>query len=112
MSTANIMRGLRWQNRVTLSGSDTALVPEGVEIRSQVRQNEHAVTAIATLTTENGGIERVSDDAFDIVLTADQTEACEVGRVVMDFWRMDTEYPANYGFKLSVKVEQGPTRAT
>lgn len=110
--TEAIKRGLRWSKRLTVTGGAAAYFPTGVEIRSQVRSSEYAPSAFATLTTENGGIARISDDAIDLVMTPAQTAVFNVGTVVLDLLRMDLSYPVDYGIKLRVKVEQGITSPT
>jgi hypothetical protein len=110
--TGSIKRGLRWSTRLTVTGAASAYFPTGVLIRSQVRATEYSPTALATLTTENGGITRVSDDAIDLVMTAVQTAEFGIGTVVLDFLRMDSAFPVDYGIKIRVKVDQGITSPT
>lgn len=110
--TNAIKRGLGWSTRLTVTGANAPYFPSGVVMRSQVRATEYSPTALATLTTENGGISRVSDDAIDIVMTAAQTSNFEIGTVVLDFLRMDLAYPVGYGIKIRVKVDQGITSPT
>lgn len=102
------MIGYAWTQRVTMVSTPAAF-PSGVMLTAHVRPFRSAETAI-TLTTENGGIIRVSDSVVDVTMTAAQTAQCAEGRVILDVVRTDTTPKLHMRFALDVPVVLPVTR--
>lgn len=106
---SSILIGYEWRQAVQVTPAD--LFPVGGEWKAQVRAIRAASTVLAEMTTDGGGIERVSDGEITMVLTAAQTAAMKAGSVILDVVRTDVTPPEHLGFTLTVPVQLPVTRS-
>jgi len=90
--------------------ADSPLFPEGAAFTAQVRSKIAASSVIATLTTANGGILRVSDTVVEMVITPEATAGLGAGSVVVDVVRTDLVLPRHLSFFLEIPVVLPVTR--
>jgi hypothetical protein len=90
--------------------ADAALFPEGAVFVAQVRTKVSAASVIATLTTSNGGIVRVSDTVLELAIAAEATAGLGAGSVVLDVVRTDLMPPRHLSFFLEISVVLPVTR--
>ena len=90
--------------------TDLALFPSGSAITAHVRAKVSDTAILATLTTANGGLVRVSDTLIEIVIAAAQTAAIKAGTVHMDMVRTDLTPDLHLGFNLEIPVVMPVTR--
>ena len=90
--------------------ADSPLFPEGAVFAAQVRSKISASTVIATLTTANGGILRVSDTVVEMVIAPEATAGLGAGSVVVDVVRTDLIPPRHLSFFLEIPVVLPVTR--
>ncbi len=95
--------GYRWTQRLQLSG-EAVFFPSGCAITAHVRVTPLSSVILATLTTANGGVTRVSDTEIDIALTAAQTGTMKQGTVVVDFVRTTPSPTEHLGFRMTIPV--------
>lgn len=98
-----IVVGYAYSLRVRLP-EGTVWFPSGSTWRSQIRAFRGSPTALAELTTANGGLVRVSDREMDILMTTSTTAAFTEERVVLDWARTDTSPPEYFGYVLTLPV--------
>ena len=85
--------------------------PQGCTLTAQVRAKVSATTTIATLTTANGGLARISDTVVEITISAGATANLPPGSVVMDMVRTDLEPDRHLNFTLEIPVVRPVTRS-
>ena len=102
-----IMIGYAYRLRLEAEG---VLFPEGAVFVGQVRQSPRATEVLATLSSANGGLVRVSDHALDLQIVASDTAGMEVGSVVIDVVRTDVSPELHLGFALEIPVLLPVTR--
>ncbi|EAQ43713.1 hypothetical protein MED193_12618 [Roseobacter sp. MED193] len=102
-----IMIGYAYRLRLEAAG---ALFPEGAAFTGHVRAKLGDTEILATLTSANGGLERVSDSALDLQIAAADTAGMAVGSVVVDVVRTDTDPDRHLGFALEIPVMSPVTR--
>jgi len=90
--------------------ADSPLFPEGAVFTAQVRSKISASAVIATLTTANGGILRVSDTIVEMVIAPEATADLGAGSVVVDVVRTDLIPPRHLAFFLEIPVVLPVTR--
>jgi len=90
--------------------ADSPLFPEGAVFGAQVRSKLSATSVIATLTTANGGILRVSDTVLELAIAPEATASLGAGSVVLDVVRTDLMPPRHLSFFLEVPVVLPVTR--
>lgn len=90
--------------------ADSSLFPEGAVFTAQVRSKILASAVIATLTTANGGILRVSDNVVEMVIAPEATAGLGAGSVVVDIVRTDLVPPRHLSFFLEIPVVLPVTR--
>ena len=86
-----------------------AWFPVGCALTAHVKHIGRPETVLATLTTANGGLVRVSDYQLNVVLTAAQTATFTEDFVEMDIVRTNLAAPAYLKFKLQLPVYQPVT---
>lgn len=106
---APIRIGYEWRQRLSVP-TTPAPFPSGVTFTSHVRANRSDTTVLATLTTDNGGLVRISDTEIDIVIPVSATTVMQAGTVVMDIVRTDTAPDVHLGFELKIPVILPVTR--
>ena len=90
--------------------ADSPVFPEGCTLAAQVRARVSDHTIIATLTTANGGLLRISDTIIEITIPAAGTANLSPGSVVMDMVRTDLEPDRHLNFTLEIPVIRPVTR--
>ena len=101
-----IMIGYAYRLRLEAAG---ALFPEGAAFTGHVRAKLGDAEVLATLTSANGGLSRVTDSALDLQIGAAETVGMAVGSVVVDVVRTDTDPDLHLGFALEIPVMQPVT---
>ena len=84
--------------------------PAGCTLTAHVRSkvSDHAI--IATLTTANGGLVRMSDTLVEIVIPPEPTANLVAGSIVMDVVRTDVYPDLHLNFTLEIPVVRPVTR--
>jgi hypothetical protein len=88
----------------------SALFPDGVLLTAQIRTSVDADSVLAVLSTQAGGLVRVSDTGLDLEIPASVTATLTVGSVVLDAVRTDTDPELHLGFTLEIPVVMPVTR--
>ena len=90
--------------------ADSPVFPEGCALAAQVRARVSDSAVIATLTTTNGGLARISDTIVEITIPPAATASLPPGCVVMDMVRTDLEPDRHLNFILEIPVVRPVTR--
>jgi hypothetical protein len=90
--------------------ADGPVFAAGCALAAQVRAKVSDSTVIATLTTGNGGLSRISDTVVEITIPAVATANLPAGSVVMDMVRTDLDPDRHLNFTLEIPVIQPVTR--
>ena len=90
--------------------ADSPVFPEGCMLAAQVRVKVSDSAIIATLTTANGGLARMSDTVVEITIPPAATENLPPGSVVMDMVRTDLDPERHLNFTLEIPVIHPVTR--
>jgi len=90
--------------------ADSPVFPEGCSLTAQVRARVSDSAVIATLTTANGGLLRISDTVVEITIPPAATANLPPGSVVMDMVRTDLEPDRHLSFTLEIPVVRPVTR--
>ena len=90
--------------------ADSSVFPAGCTLAAQVRARVSDIAVIATLTTENGGLARISDTVVEITIPPAATANLSAGSVVMDMVRTDLEPDRHLSFTLEIPVIRPVTR--
>ena len=90
--------------------ADSQVFPEGCSLTAHVRARVSDNTVIATLSTGNGGLIRISDTVVEITISAAATSNLPPGSVVMDMVRTDLEPDRHLNFTLEIPVVRPVTR--
>jgi hypothetical protein len=90
--------------------AESGLFPEGASFVAEIRAKISASSVIATLTTANGGILRVSDRIMEMVIAPGATAGLGAGSVVVDVVRTDLMPPRHLAFFLEIPVVLPVTR--
>jgi hypothetical protein len=102
-----IMIGYAYRLRLEAQG---LLFPEGATFTGQIRQSPGAAETLATLSSANGGLVRVSDHALDLQIAVSDTARMAEGSVVIDVVRTDVSPDLHLGFALEIPVLLPVTR--
>ena len=92
------------------SDPETVYFPTGCRLKLQMRRQVADIEPLVTLTTENGGITRITDTCIRVALTASQTGQFPEGDVSFDIVRTDVDPVAYIGIKMTLGVSQPYTR--
>ena len=90
--------------------ADSPVFPAGCALVAQVRAKISDSAVIATLTTANGGLARISDTVVEITIPSGATANLPAGSVVMDMVRTDLEPGRHLNFTLEIPVVRPVTR--
>jgi hypothetical protein len=90
--------------------ADSPVFPAGCSLTAHVRAKVSDSAIIATLTTVNGGLTRISDKVVEITITPSETAGLTAGSVVMDMVRTDIEPDRHLNFTLEIPVIRPVTR--
>lgn len=108
MSGQPIYIGYEWAQNVQF---DEAVVDAAAAFKAEVRKAA-GTAVLATLTTANGGIVRVSDYEMSIIIPAASTAVMEAPHVYLDVVRTDSSPPQHLGFQMRVEVVAAITAAS
>ena len=89
---------------------ESDLFPVGATFAGQLRAKVSATSPVTTLTSENGGITRVTDRVVELVVHAGATASLSPGSAVLDIVRTDLTPPRHLAFMLEIPVVQPVTR--
>lgn len=101
--------GLEWRRRAT-APAGVVTFPNGITLVAHVRAKVSSPATLAELTTENGGITRISDTEIELVISTAQTSAMAVGPVVMDIVRTDGGARVLMAERFTIDVQMPVTR--
>jgi hypothetical protein len=101
------MAGYEWRLRIA---SDVAAFPAGCDLVAHVRRKVTDAAIAATLSTDNGGIVRISDTEIEFRLSGAASAGWASGRAVIDVVRRDVDPDEHLGFVLDVPVMLPVTR--
>ena len=90
--------------------ADATLFPDQAVFTAQIRTKTSATSVIATLTTANGGLLRVSDTVLELAIAPEATASLGAGSVVLDVVRTDLIPPRHLSFFLEIPVVKPVTR--
>jgi hypothetical protein len=90
--------------------ADSPVFPAGCILAAHVRGKVSDSAVIATLTTGNGGLARISDTTVEIVIPPAATANLPPGSVVMDMVRTDLDPERHLSFTLEIPVIRPVTR--
>lgn len=90
--------------------TDGGTFPVGCTLTAHVRAKVSDSTVLATLTTANGGLTRISDTVLEITISPTATAVLHVGSVVLDVVRTDLEPDRHLNFHLEIPVIKPVTR--
>ena len=90
--------------------ADSPVFPEGCSLTAHVRTKVSDSNIIATLTTANGGLARVSDMVVEVSIPPAATANLPPGSIVMDVVRTDLEPDRHLNFTLEIPVVRPVTR--
>lgn len=99
--------GLEYSTQIELS---EPIFAAGTTFVSDVREKATSPDPLATLSTENGGLVRISDTVIEIRIPAAATATAKVGSVVLDMIRTDVSPSQHLGFTMEIPVEMSITR--
>ena len=90
--------------------ADSPVFPAGCTLAAQVRAKVSDNNVVATLTTANGGLARISDTVVEITISAGATANLSPGSVVMDMVRTDLDPDRHLNFTVEIPVVRPVTR--
>ncbi len=90
--------------------ADGPIFPAGCTLVAQLRSRVSDPVIIATLTTENGGIVRLSDTVVEMTIAPSPTANLPAGSVVIDMVRTDLTPDRHLAFVLEIPVIRPVTR--
>jgi len=90
--------------------AETRLFPQDAVFAAELRNKVSAASVIATLTTANGGILRVSETVLELAIAPEATAGLGAGSVVLDVVRTDLMPPRHLAFFLEIPVVLPVTR--
>jgi hypothetical protein len=102
-----VLIGYAWRLQIE---AEAPVFPEGASYAGQIRARAGAADVLATLTSANQGILRISDRVLELALSPDQSAGLAPGRVVLDLVRTDLTPDLHLGFLLDLPVTQPVTR--
>ena len=90
--------------------ADVALFPEAGKFRAHVREKISSAEIASDLTSDNGGIVRLSDKEIRVVIPAADTDSIRPGSVIFDVVREDLSPRLHLNFFVEVPVMLPVTR--
>ena len=102
-----VLIGYAWRLQIE---ADAPVFAEGTSYAGQLRERPNAADVLATLTSVDHGILRISDTVLELALRPDQTASLAPGRVVLDLVRTDLAPDLHLGFLLELPVILPVTR--
>lgn len=104
-----IVIGYPWSIDLYVEARGVVLFPSGVALKAEVRRQADG-PLLASLTTANGGLVRISDASVRIAIAATDTAAMQTGMVSLDLVRTDVSPVAYVGVRLTIPVAAPITR--
>jgi hypothetical protein len=102
-----VLIGYAWRLQIE---AEAPVFAEEARYAGQIRERAGAAEVLATLTSGDHGILRISDTVLELALRPDQTAGLAPGRVVLDLVRTDLAPDLHLGFLLELPVIQPVTR--
>lgn len=102
-----IMIGYPWRQRLAWSSTQ---FPNGCQLSAHIRSARTDAAALATLSTQNGGLVIVSATELDVVVPASASGLFKPGSVVLDFVRTDLSPKEHLFLGMTVPVVLPVTR--
>ena len=102
-----VLIGYGWRLQIE---ADAPVFAEGASYAGQIRERPNAPEVLATLTSADQGISRISDKVLELALRPDQTAGLAPGRVVLDLVRTDLAPDLHLGFLMELPVILPVTR--
>ncbi|SFL11528.1 hypothetical protein SAMN05444421_1331 [Celeribacter marinus] len=102
-----VLIGYAWRLQIE---AEAPVFTEGASYAGQIRERPNAADVLATLTSADLGILRISDTLLELALRPDQTAGLAPGRVVLDLVRTDLAPDLHLGFLLELPVILPVTR--
>lgn len=90
--------------------ADSPIFPAGCTLAAQVRLKVSDSSVIATLSTANGGLVRITDTIVEIIIPPTATSSLAAGSVFMDMVRTDLSPDRHLNFNLEIPVIRPVTR--
>lgn len=90
--------------------ADSPIFPAGCTLAAQVRLKVSDSSVIATLSTANGGLVRITDTVVEIIIPPTATSSLAAGSVFMDMVRTDLSPDRHLNFNLEIPVIRPVTR--
>ena len=90
--------------------AEADLFPAEAQLTGQLRSKVSAAPVLATLSTANGGIRRMSVRTLLLVIPPEATAALSPGSAVLDLVRTDLTPPRHLAFLLEIPVVRPVTR--
>lgn len=90
--------------------ADGPIFPAGCALTAQVRSKVSDSAIVATLSTSNGGLTRISDTVVEITIPPPATASLAAGSVFMDMVRTDLNPDRHLNFNLEIPVIRPVTR--
>ena len=102
-----VLIGYAWRLQIE---AEAAVFADGASYAGQVRGRPSDAEVLATLTSADHGIMRISETVLELTLRPDQTAGLAPGRVVLDLVRTDLAPDLHLGFLLELPVILPVTR--
>ena len=102
-----VLIGYAWRLQIE---AEAPVFVEGALYAGQIRERPNATEVLASLTSADHGIMRVSDTVLELRLRPEQTAGLVPGRVVLDLVRTDLAPGLHLGFLLELPVILPVTR--
>ena len=90
--------------------AESPVFPAGCALTAHVRSKVSDSNIIATLTSANGGLTRISDTVIEITIPPGSTANLSAGTIVMDVVRTDLHPDLHLNFTLEIPVIRPVTR--
>ena len=90
--------------------AETDLFPAEAQLTGQLRSKVSATAVLATLSTANGRIRRMSVRRLELVIPPEATAILSPGSAVLDLVRTDLTPPRHLAFLLEIPVIRPVTR--
>ena len=98
-----------YENRLQIE-AEADLFSAEAQLTGQLRSKVSAAPVLATLSTGNGGIRRLSVRKLELVIPPEATAALLPGSAVLDLVRTDLTPPRHVAFLLEIPVVRPVTR--
>lgn len=90
--------------------AESPIFPAGCTLAAQVRSKVSDTSVIATLSTANGGLVRITDTIVEVIIPPTATSSLAAGSVFMDMVRTDLSPDRHLNFNLEIPVIRPVTR--